>query len=288
MRKLVWLLAIPLLFVSVPAGSNAAPTKISVAVPAELRAKGVLTVGVKCDYPPFGYVDTSGKTVGYDVDFARQLAQLALGNPNAVETQCVSSADRIPYLTTHRVDVVIATLGYNADRARVIAFSKPYFSQTGRVIVTKASGINNVKDFAGKTVLTLKGTPYGKWFNDCLPSAKVTEYDTTSQALIALKEGRGVGYADDDTLLIGLAGKDPSLTVVGALYSSKYGVGMRLDDDAMIKWVDAAITQLQAQDFFFSQFKKWVPDKHLQDLFSESMPRPGHDLTYPSGPVVHC
>ncbi len=122
-------------------GRGAAPTKISVAVPAELRAKGVLTVGVKCDYPPFGYVDTSGNTVGYDVDFARQLAMLALGNPNAVQTQCVSSADRIPYLTTHRVDIVIATLGYNADRARVIAFSKPYFSQTGRVIVTKASGI---------------------------------------------------------------------------------------------------------------------------------------------------
>ena len=81
--------------------------------------------------------------------------------------------------------------------------------------------------------------------------------------MIALKEGRGEGYADDDTLLIGIAGKDPSLTVIGGLYSSKYGVGMRLDDDAMIKFVNAAIAQLQSEDFFFSQFKKWVPDKHL-------------------------
>ncbi|MGH7715643.1 MAG: transporter substrate-binding domain-containing protein, partial [Vulcanimicrobiaceae bacterium] len=288
-RKLFWLFAIPVLLVTVCAGSSAAPApKLSAPVPAELRAKGVLTVGVKCDYPPFGYVDTSGKTVGYDVDFARQLATFAFGKPDAVQTQCVSSADRIPYLTTHRVDVVIATLGYNADRARVIAFSKPYFSQTGRVLVTKQSGLKDVKEFAGKTVLTLKGTPYGKWFQDCLPAAKITEYETTSQALIALKEGRGQGYADDDTLLIGIAGKDPSLTVIGSLYSSKYGVGMRLDDDAMIKWVNAAITRLQSQDFFFSQFKKWVPDKHLQDLFAESMPRPGHDLTYPAGPVVHC
>lgn len=286
MRKLFWLLAIPVLLVSVCAGSNAA-TKLSVLAPAELRAKGVLTVGVKCDYPPFGYVDTSGNTVGYDVDFARQLATFAFGSPN-VQTQCVSSADRIPYLTTHRVDIVIATLGYNADRARVIAFSKPYFSQTGRVLVMKQSGIKDVKEFAGKTMLTLKGTPYGKWFQDCLPAAKVTEYDTTSQSLIALKEGRGQGYADDDTLLIGIAGKDPTLSVIGGLYSSKYGVGMRLDDDAMIKWVNAAVTELQAEDFFFNQFKKWVPDKHLQDLFSESMPRPGHDLTYPAGPVVHC
>ncbi|MBV8423902.1 MAG: transporter substrate-binding domain-containing protein [Candidatus Eremiobacteraeota bacterium] len=282
MKKSILFLAIAVLLL------GAAPPKIAVPVPDEIKSAGVLKIGVKCDYPPFGFVDTSGATVGFDLDFAHQLAQLAFGNPNGVQIQCVTSADRIPYLTTHRVDLIVATLGYNEDRARVIAFSKPYFSQTGRVLVTKQSRIRDPKDLAAKTVLLLKGTPYVKWFQQCLPTANQIELDTSSEALTALKEGRGDGFANDDTLLVGLAEKDPTLTVVGSLYSSKFGVGVRLGDDATLRWVNAAVTQLQAQDYFYSEFKKWVTDKKLQSLFSDSMPRPGHDIVYPTTAVVHC
>lgn len=282
MKRLLYLLLPVLLIAAAP------PPKVSVPLPDELRTAGVLKVGVKCDYPPFGFVDTSGQTVGYDIDFAHELATLAFGNPNSVQTQCVTSADRIPYLTTHRVDLLIATLGYNEDRARVIAFSKPYFSQTGRVLVTRQSGIKDVKDLAGKNVLVLKGTPYIKWFQECLPSANLTEYDTSSEALTALKEGRGEGFSNDDTLLAGLADKDPSLTVIGSLYSSKFGVGIRLGDDATLRWVNAAVTQLQSQDYFYNEFTKWVKDKRLQALFGSSMPRPGRDIVYPTTSVVHC
>lgn len=286
-KKYLMLLMVPLVLVMTSPGSGA-PAKLSVPLPDELKSAGVLKVGVKCDYPPFGFVDSSGKTVGFDIDFARELATLAFGNPDALQTQCLTSADRIPYLTTHRVDLIVATLGYNEERGRVIKFSRPYFSQTGRVLVPKATGIKNVKDLSGKTVALVKGTPYGKWFSECLPSANLTQYENNSDALTALKQDRSQGFAMDDTFLVGLAEKDPSLTVIGALYSSKFGVGIRLGDDAVAKWVDAAVTQLQSQDYFWNEFRKWVPDKKLQGLFSESMPRPGHDIVYPSGSVVHC
>lgn len=287
MKRFLFLLAIPIVMFTMSAGSSA-PTKLAVPLPDELKSAGVLKVGVKCDYPPFGFVDSSGKTVGFDIDFARELATLAFGSPSALQTQCLTSADRIPYLTTHRVDLIVATLGYNEERGRVIKFSRPYFSQTGRVLVIKKSGIKVVKDLSGKTVALVKGTPYGKWFSECLPPANLTQYENNSDALIALKQDRAQGFAMDDTFLVGLAEKDPSLTVIGALYSSKFGVGIRLDDDAVAKWVDAAVTQLQSQDYFWNEFKKWVPDKKLQALFAESMPRPGHDIVYPTGSVVHC
>ena len=287
MKRYLLLLIVPFLLLTSSPGSSAS-AKLSVPLPDELKSAGVLKVGVKCDYPPFGFVDSSGKTVGFDLDFARELATLAFGNPDALQTQCLTSADRIPYLTTHRVDLIVATLGYNEERARVIKFSRPYFSQTGRVLVLKNGGIKDVKDLGGKTVALVKGTPYGKWFSECLPSASSTQYENNSDALVALKQGRAQGFAMDDTFLVGLAQKDPSLTVIGALYSSKFGIGIRLGDDAVAKWADAAVAQLQSQDYFWNEFKKWVPDKKLQGLFSESMPRPGHDIVYPTGAVVHC
>ena len=40
---------------------------------ASIKQKGKMVVGVKADYKPFGFVDPSGKIVGFEIDMANEI-----------------------------------------------------------------------------------------------------------------------------------------------------------------------------------------------------------------------
>ncbi len=83
----------------------------------------MIRVAVPRDFPPFGSVGTDLQPQGYDIDMARYLAkQMKL----KLQLVPVSSANRVPYLQTDKVDLVISSPGKNAEREKVIDFSQPY------------------------------------------------------------------------------------------------------------------------------------------------------------------
>ncbi len=259
-------------------------TKLSAPLPADIQSKGKLQIGIKCDYPPFGFVDETNANAGFEIDLSRQLATYAFGNGSAVEFQCVTSGNRIPFLTTKRIDLIVATITFTNERAKTIKFSKPYFSAAGRMIVLKGSSVKEAQDLAGKPVSNSRGAIYVKWLKKCLPTANVLEFDQTSQALSAVEQGRAEAFMQDDTLLANLALKAPDkLKMVGkGVAASPWGMGIRLEDSAFASWVDAAVDQLQKDDWFFKTFQKWVKDPDTQKQFQNSMPRPGKNLQYPA------
>ena len=93
-------------------------------LPEEIKSAGVLKAGVRCDQPPYGYKDETGKFAGVEVDMATQIAAWAFGSPDKIEMTCVTAENRIPQLMSKKVDILIATLGVTAERARVIDFSR--------------------------------------------------------------------------------------------------------------------------------------------------------------------
>ena len=92
-------------------------------------------IGVKCDVPPFGYIDVRGKNAGFDVEIAQWFARYAFGREQRVTFVCAPTAAREPLLTTDRVDLVISTFTYTADRDTRIDFSRAYYKATGRLLV---------------------------------------------------------------------------------------------------------------------------------------------------------
>ena len=114
------------------AGAEALPPKPKLpALPSAVKSRGKWQIGVKCDTPPFGWQDTSGRNRGYDVEVARQFAKWAFGSTSKVDFTCVTTASRIGTLTSGRVDIIISTLTWTADRERTIDFSVPYYNATG-------------------------------------------------------------------------------------------------------------------------------------------------------------
>jgi len=92
----------------------------------DIRKTGVLRVATFDSNPPFGYVDaTSNHIVGLDVDYAKALAD-KLGVK--LELQPTNPANRIPFLTSKKVDLVLANFTITDERAKQVDFSIPYFS----------------------------------------------------------------------------------------------------------------------------------------------------------------
>ena len=105
----------------------------------ELKKKGKLTVGMLVDFPPYGITNTQNLPDGYDADVAKLLAK-DLGVP--VDIVPVTGPNRIPFLLTNKVDMLIASLAITPERAKQVQFSQPYAAATD---CAEASGANAVR-----------------------------------------------------------------------------------------------------------------------------------------------
>ena len=81
----------------------------------EIKEDGTINIGVFSDKNPFGYVDENGDYQGYDVYFANRLGEDLGVDVNFVSTE---AANRIEYLQTGKVDVILAKLYCNTRTCR--------------------------------------------------------------------------------------------------------------------------------------------------------------------------
>lgn len=213
-------------------------------VPEAFTKAGMVKVGVKCDYPPDGYLDAQGKHKGIEVGVAEQVAKYALGDASKIEMTCVTAANRIPTLVGGKVDFLIATVGINDERKKVVDFSDPYAWGGSDVIVPEGSPIKKLADLKGKTVVVLKGAWQIGWFEKNMPDVELLKLDNVSDGLQALLQNRAAGYAHDHAVLVGIANQNPKVRLVNELYQIGYrGAAFRKDTPDIRDYVNAAIKQ---------------------------------------------
>lgn len=255
------------------------PVDVGIAAPAQWRDQGTIRVGIACDYPPFGYIDIEGKNAGYDAELARTLAAYVFGDDSKVTFTCVTPQNRIPYLQTNKIDLIVSTLGYTKERAQTIDYSTAYFTSGAKLLVPADSKVTGWPDIKNQPVITKTGTTSSTFIANCYPDSKQLRLDSTSDAVTALKAGRAVAFAEDSTLLLGLTLHDTSLKVVGDDEAqTPWGVGIRKGDDATKKYVDAVVADMQKKDTLWKIFGSVVTDQKSRDAFAKNMPRPGQNI----------
>lgn len=249
-------------------------------LPQEVKDRGRWNIAVKCDSPPFGYIDVQGRHAGFDVEIAKWFSRFAFGKSNRVSFTCVTTPAREPALTTGRVDLVIATFTYTADRDTRIDFSRAYYKATGRLLVRNDSPIKSLADLDGKTVATTSGSIYDRWMKNCFKSTKVQVTDSFTNALLAFRDGRADTLMWDDTVLLGIAVADPNLKLTDDLFLPlPYGIGIKQGNDAMKRWVDSRLNIMRNRDAFYPIIKASVPAKNLP-AFAKNILRPKQQVFY--------
>jgi polar amino acid transport system substrate-binding protein len=261
------------------------------ALPPEVKARGRWVIGVKCDYPPFGFIDAQNKNDGYDVQVARRFAQLAFGSKSKLELVCVTTPSRIPTLQSKRVDIIISTLTWTKARTEVIAYSIPYYNAAGRLLVPNNSSIKTLRNLAGKTVVTTRGALYATWTRNCFKDSKLLEVDSPTLAVAAVKNGTADTFMFDDAFLLGVATQDRTLKLTNDKFLIiPWGVGIRKGEGNMARWVNAAIRSMRANDEFVKILKgvgqrTGAPPAIIKS-FLGTVPRPKTRFTYPFGKDV--
>ena len=270
---------------SAPLGSNAAPKPKLPALPPAVKSRKKWEIGVKCDFPPFGYIDVRGNNDGYDVRVARRFAELAFGSKKKVSLTCVTTPSRIPTLMSGRVDIIVSTLTWTAARAEQIDFSIPYYSATGRLLVPNNSTLR-LATLGGKTVVTTRGALYATWVRNCFKSTNLLEVDSPALAVAAVKDGRADTFMFDDAFVLGVATQDRDLKLTNDKFLNvPWGIGIRKGDTSMKRWVDAALRYMKKRDEFANILRKNAPARFVPS-FLGNVPRPKNSFSYPVGKDV--
>jgi len=227
----------------------------------EIETRGELTCGVLGTDEPFSYIGdpSSRQIVGYDVDLCKAVAD-SLGVKLTLKQLAVAA--RIPELQQGRVDILAATLTRTKEREDQIDFSASTFVTGAKVMVKTSSGIDELSQLADKRVLTVKGTTMEQNIRSTLPTAKVISFDTGPQALLALKQGKGVGFATDEATLVkhfAELGDDAKNYKIIAqnLSTENLALGIRKNEPAFKAQVDKVLLGLESSGDAQKIFMKW-------------------------------
>jgi ABC-type amino acid transport substrate-binding protein len=226
-----------------------------------VKKRGKLIAGVKTDFPPFGTIDAAGKNVGFDVDVAHLFARSLFNDENQVELVAVTSGNRIPFLQSGKIDVIIATVTITDERRQVVEFSEPYFMSGSLLLVPKASTAKGLDDMAGKTVAVVQGAIQDKDVEQLQPKASRLKFGKVSEAVLAVKGGRADAYVHDDIVVLSLAKENPDLKAVGTPFVPRpYGIAVRKGDVDFAKWINEQLARMKRDGTYDRLWKKYFAD----------------------------
>jgi ABC-type amino acid transport substrate-binding protein len=212
----------------------------------DARSRGKLLVGVKTDFPPFGYLDPAGKPKGFDVDVARYLARALFEDEGRLELVPVTTGSRIPFLYSDWIDVIVATMTVTEDRKRVLDFSDPYFASGSLLLVPAGSAVRGIEDLAGKTVAVIEGSVQEKDLEQVAPGAKRVAFRNVGEAVQALRTKKADALCQDDMLVLALAKENRDLKATGKpILPRPYAVAVRKGDDQTLRWVNEKLSAMK-------------------------------------------
>jgi polar amino acid transport system substrate-binding protein len=227
------------------------------ATPEQIKTRGKLMVGVLTDYPPFGGTDAQQQPAGYDADVAKLLAK-SLGV--ALELVPLTGPNRIPYLLTNKVDVLIATFGITAERSKQVLFSNPYSTLTIYVLAPKSVPVKTAEDLKTISIGVARASTQDTAISAIAPPGTVLKrFDDDATALQALISGQVQALGASNTILAQL-NKDyselniePKLT----LREQANGMAFRKADTALQQYANNFIAEIEKSGELSAISQRW-------------------------------
>ena len=229
-----------------------------------IKANDKIVWGVKNDTKLFGLKNPStGEVEGFDIDIAKEITAIILGDASKVEFKEVTSKTRIPLLNNGEIDAIVATMTISEERKKEVDFSDVYFEAGQSLLVKKGSPIKSIEDLDASTkVIAVKGSTSAQNIREKAPDAQVLEFENYAEAFTALKAGQGDTLTTDDSILYGMASEDSNYELVGGQFTEEpYGIAMKKGSDDLVEAVNDALAELKENGKYDEIYKKWIDVK---------------------------
>ena len=231
----------------------------------EIKAGGTINIGVFSDKSPFGYVDENGQYQGYDVYFANRIGQDLGVKINYVSTE---AANRIEYLQTGKVDIILANFTVTPERAQEVDFASPYMNVALGVVSPDSAMITSLEDIGPEDqVIVISGTTAETYLEKNDPNIKLQKYDAYAEAKTAFENGNGVAWANDNTEVIAFAIENPGYTVgIPSLGSADtIAPAVTKGNESLLNWLGDEIAALGKERFFHAAYEATLLDTYGSD-----------------------
>lgn len=274
MKKFLVLLMSAVLLVglvgcSAKSGEKSAPGSIDA-----IKKAGTIKIGIFSDDAPFCYQDADGTFKGYDVELGKRIAKELLGDESKITWVTMNPADRIPYLQTDKVDLQLADFTVTEERAKSVDFTLAYEKVSIGVVSSDKNPITSVDQLKGKTLAVNTGTTADAYFSENAPDIKLLKIDAITDGYQALATGRADAFAQDNTLLLSWAKKNPGYTVgIKELGNKDYIAGaVKKGNTELLNYVNDLIKgKLNDEQYFHKIYDTTLKDSFPAELTADQI-----------------
>ncbi|MCM1049905.1 MAG: transporter substrate-binding domain-containing protein [Clostridiales bacterium] len=231
----------------------------------EIKESGTINIGVFSDKSPFGYVDENGEYQGYDVYFGNRIGEDLDVKINYVSTE---AANRIEYLQTGKVDIILANFTVTEERAQEVDFALPYMNVALGVVSHDDEVLYSLDDVgADDEVIVISGTTAETYLEKNYPDIKLQKYDAYAEAKTAFENRNGVAWANDNTEVIAFAIENPGYEVgIPSLGSADtIAPAVTKGNESLLNWLNDEIKTLGEEKFFHADYEATLLDTYGAD-----------------------
>ncbi|GAA3633226.1 transporter substrate-binding domain-containing protein [Lactobacillus hamsteri] len=219
-----------------------------------IKRRGYIRIAVFGDLPPYGWVNSQGKRVGYDVRLARRVAKDLGVKVRFVQ---VNANNRVDTLNSNKADMILANFTVTPERKKVVSWAKPYMKVSVGVISPKRAPITSAKQLQGKNVIVTKGTTAENYFTS-QKGVGLLKFDSKTQQFNAIKNDRGAALADDNSYLYAWVKRNPKFTVgIKNIGPNQYiSPAVKRGNKSLQNWMNHEIDKLNRESFFTYDYNK--------------------------------
>lgn len=223
----------------------------------EIKSRGSINIGMLVDFPPFGILDLEGKPDGYDADVAKLLAADLGVTANIVP---VTGPNRIPYLLSNQVDVLVASLGITPERAKQVDFSQPYAGIEIFVVGDANLEVDDAADLAGQNVGVARASTQDTAITEIAPEdTNIQRFDDDATAVQALLSGQVPLIGASNTVIAQIEQAAPGrFTPKFSLRQQSQGIATRPGADEFLAYINDFLTRKKESGELNTLHEKWT------------------------------
>jgi polar amino acid transport system substrate-binding protein len=223
----------------------------------DILDRGTIRVGVIADVAPFGFLDDKQQPAGLDVDVANMIAS-DLGVK--LEIQQMTAQNRLPYLVTNKVDILVALLSLTPERAKQIMFTSPYTTTTIGVFGPDDTAVKSVADVGKLSIGVTRGTVEDTAISKLAPDANIIRFEDNATATTAYQTGQVDLYATADIVAYALNKSDQSrrLDIKFSMGTDHIYMGVKANEFGMLQWLNSFILVHRLNGDLNTVTTKWL------------------------------
>jgi polar amino acid transport system substrate-binding protein len=225
---------------------------------ADIKKKGEITIGMLVDFPPYGTTNLQNQPDGYDADVAKLLAKDWGVKANIVP---VTGPNRIPFLLTNKVDLLVASLAVTPERAKQVQFSQPYAAATIVLYGASKTPIKSAADLKGLRVGVARASTQDVAVTKAAPEGtEIRRFDDDASAMQALISGQVDAIGCSVTVAAQIAKRVPAGTYENkfTLVQQAMAIAMRPGQEELTKAVNEFVQKNTANGELNKLYQKWL------------------------------